>query len=696
MGVHPFAKAANGFVMQADAPDAKLADVQAVADAIHGNTKLANIQAVADVIHGNAKLADVQAVPDAIHGNTKVADIQAVADAKPDVQAVPGAIHGNTKVADNSVVADAIQGNTKLTDVHPFMEGDCSIKLADAQVRNKAVDGFDATNMSPLVARCLAHHLAKVSVQRVWQGNYPEMFKPVLDAFGQPHRRIYIAFDFEFAADAFTNMHCWPGCTKTNYEYLRRYVNGGDVVQMGLAFVFEDEVDEEPTFTAMALEINFDFTVELHKYNGEAISFLSEQGHDLTEHRDRGVVPHFVYTGLLSHLPFGNSSVTWIAYHGDYDFGFFLRLLQGGCRGSSHLPLELPTFLHQLRLNFPRLYDVRVLGQLVQHGFRGSLTAIADLLGVNRFGRGHHAGVDALLTLSCFFQIVSCLSASGDHQLHRLDSRQGLLAGIAQVNKAIKDARHIGDRTSNIDVIKVQAGNLDEEAQRIQELVPSNFNIIGVEVMHPQLGNRSYAIGAQQNYESMKTYLKDADSFEIVIAFMNSEGMLAYDCVWKFCISSTPRSGYLHPRQFTRLMASCGATSNPNVSWVTFHGAHGIASLISSFSAPQDLPSDWPSYVEQRRAYFPGMYDVALIVHRYPDIGILPTTGCKGGLFDVARALDLNFIKDDNPVTRVLLTLRCYMRLADRGDFPDKQSAVQGQLMEHCCWSCPAKRMEHA
>lgn len=241
MGVHPFAKAANGFVMQADAPDAKLADVQAVADAIHGNTKLANIQAVADVIHGNAKLADVQAVPDAIHGNTKIADIQAVADAihgntmladiqavadaKPDVQAVPGAIHGNTKVADNSVVADAIQGNTKLTDVHPFMEGNCSIKLADAQVRNKAVDGFDATNMSPLVARCLAHHLAKVSVQRVWQGNYPEMFKPVLDAFGQPHRRIYIAFDFEFAADAFTNMHCWPGCTKTNYEYLRRYVN---------------------------------------------------------------------------------------------------------------------------------------------------------------------------------------------------------------------------------------------------------------------------------------------------------------------------------------------------------------------------------------------------------------------------------------------------------------------------------------
>lgn len=90
------------------------------------------------------------------------------------------------------------------------------------------------------------------------------------------------------------------------------------------------------------------------------------------------------------------------------------------------------------------------------------------------------------------------------------------------------------------------------------------------------------------------------------------------------------------------------------------------------------------------------MYDVALIVHRYPDIGILPTTGCKGGLFDVARALDLNFIKDDNPVTRVLLTLRCYMRLADRGDFPDKQSAVQGQLMENCCWNCPAKRMEHA
>jgi hypothetical protein len=196
------------------------------------------------------------------------------------------------------------------------------------------------------------------------------------------------------------------------------------------------------------------------------------------------------------------------------------------------------------------------------------------------------------------------------------------------------------------------------------------------------LGKRSYAVEAQKNYELMKTFLKDSDSYEIIVTFMNAEGMLAYSRAWKFCISSRADNACVHPQQFAKFMASCGALGDPNISWVTFHGAHGIARMIRSFLSPQDLPSQWCSYIGHRRAFFPAIYDVALLVRRSSDIVTIPWIECKGGLFDVAQALNLKEIEADMEAARVLLTLRCYMRLAERPDFPGTKMAVQGLLKE--------------
>ena len=382
----------------------------------------------------------------------------------------------------------------------------------------------------------LAHYLAMATVQSVWQENCMEQFKLVLEALHQPHRNLYIAVDMEFTADAATNMSHRPVTSTSCYQHVRRYVNGGDIVQMGLTFAFVGDVEgEQAPSPPIALEINFDFNVNSPKYHGESIHFLSSQGHDLTQHSKRGVTPEFVYEGLLRHLPFGDGSVTWVAYHGDYDLAFLLRLLQGGDHGGNCLlPPKLATFLQKVREKFPVFYDVRVLGKLVKDGFNGSLTALAEYLGIPRNGDEHHAGSDALLTLSCFFKIVSL---SG-HQMHRMDARRGLLAGLEEWNMAIKCARHIDDHTGSIYVVKMLPHKLDEEARRIEELVATNFNIVGVEVIHAQLGKRSYAVEAQKNYELMKTFLKDSDSYEIIVTFMNAEGMLAYSRAWKFCISS--------------------------------------------------------------------------------------------------------------------------------------------------------------
>ncbi len=216
---------------------------------------------------------------------------------------------------------------------------------------------------------------------------------------------------------------------------------------------------------------------------------------------------------------------------------------------------------------------------------------------------------------------------------------------------AIKCARHIDDHTRNIKVIEVVAENLDEEARRIGELVASNFSIIGVDVnqvvIHPRLGRKGY---------------------EMIIAFMNPEGMLAYGRAWKFCISrftSDNNGNVLNLKQLVELMQSCGATNNPDVSWVTFQGSDVIYRLIRSANGGV-IPS-----LISGESYFPSLYDVALIVGGFHGIGTLATTDRKVGIFDVARALKLKAIKADKEAERVLLTLRCFMRLAEM------ESAVQ-------------------
>jgi hypothetical protein len=160
---------------------------------------------------------------------------------------------------------------------------------------------------------------------------------------------------------------------------------------------------------------------------------------------------------------------------------------------------------------------------------------------------------------------------------------------------------------------------------------------------------------------------------------MNAEGMLAYGRVWKFHLSSRAdpavargNNAYVRPGQLAWLMASCGATHNPTVTWVTYQGSHGIACMIKSFLAADDLPGDWCSYIKHQRGVFPGLYDIGLIAQGCPDIGKHPL-GLGLGMLLAPQAL---------------FVLRCYKRLAEGPCFPHIAEAVRGQLMaSQSCFS---------
>ena len=177
------------------------------------------------------------------------------------------------------------------------------------------------------------------------------MFALVLHQLRQPRGHLFIALDLEYVAHASTDVRHRPMSNGDWYEHLRTYVNRADVLQIGLALAFEVEEDHpvrggevvaDSSQRVIAVEINLHFDVQSRDYNPIAISFLEEQGHRLDEHKDRGVLPEWVFAGLLRHLPFGDHSVTWITYHGDRDVGFLLRQLQAGGRGAPTRPRHLP------------------------------------------------------------------------------------------------------------------------------------------------------------------------------------------------------------------------------------------------------------------------------------------------------------------------------------------------------------------
>lgn len=93
-----------------------------------------------------------------------------------------------------------------------------------------------------------------------------------------------------------------------------------------------------------------------------------------------------------------NEDITWISFHGAYDFAYLLKILT-----NLPLPDNETTFLEQINTYFPYFYDVRFL--VKKDNFRGSLTKLAQGLEINRIGSQHQAGSDSVVTSEIFFRL---------------------------------------------------------------------------------------------------------------------------------------------------------------------------------------------------------------------------------------------------------------------------------------------------
>ncbi|OWM81966.1 hypothetical protein CDL15_Pgr027164 [Punica granatum] len=245
-----------------------------------------------------------------------------------------------------------------------------------------------------------------VIVREVWAHNLEKEFALIRVAL--PGCRI-AAIDTEFPGHIFKSQvdghliaHLPPAET---YELMKSNIDALEIIQVGLAL--SDSCGRLPHFGtpfSYVWQFNFqDFDIETNAYNEESINLLKSQGIDFSKNREMGISSRdFVRQLFLSGLIGGGRPISWVTFHGSYDFGFMIKMLT-----RQPLPTHMLDFLRLLKRFFGFcIYDVKHMIKSCD-GLYGGLERVAKSLNVDRIaGKSHQAGSDSLLTLQTFFKLI--------------------------------------------------------------------------------------------------------------------------------------------------------------------------------------------------------------------------------------------------------------------------------------------------
>lgn len=198
------------------------------------------------------------------------------------------------------------------------------------------------------------------------------------------------------------------------YENVRINVDLLKIIQLGVTFTDDQG---RPVEGCCCFQFNFQFDVEEDMHARDSIDLLRRSGIQFDQHRSRGISLHRFGELLISSGLVLTDDVTWVSFHGGYDFGYLLKVLT-----CLPLPRRASQFFEKLRIYFPSLVDVKHLTDRVgktnsaaQGLGKLGLSKLGDVLKLPRIGSMHTAGSDSLLTAFAYFKLKQLhFSGSGD------------------------------------------------------------------------------------------------------------------------------------------------------------------------------------------------------------------------------------------------------------------------------------------
>lgn len=244
----------------------------------------------------------------------------------------------------------------------------------------------------------------KIMKRPVWADNLLSEFTLIQNLVPQFP---FVAMDTEFPGVFFQPATVvetpYPKGPDQVYEVLRANVDVLNLIQVGLTLSDADgNLPHHRWDCNYIWEFNFrDFDIHRDLYAPDSIKLLQENGINFEENRLKGICSiQFAELMMSSGILFGNN-VTWVTFHGAYDFAYLLKILI-----HHSLPRTLKEFMELVSLFFgENVYDVKYLMKFCD-GLYGGLERLGKTLGVDRaIGQCHQAGSDSLLTSQSFFKL---------------------------------------------------------------------------------------------------------------------------------------------------------------------------------------------------------------------------------------------------------------------------------------------------
>ena len=253
----------------------------------------------------------------------------------------------------------------------------------------------------------------KTGIKEVYQDNFIEEIKNIgilIDKYNYN----YIGMDTEFPGIVYKIKY------PTQYFYfcaLKANVDSLKLIQLGITLT--NEKGEYPV-NYHTWQFNLKFDKNKDAINPDSLSLLEESGIDFDELKNRGInhklfAEYFMISGLIL-----NPAVTWISFHGSYDFAYLLRLLL-----NNNLPNTEKEFMELLDIYFINYYDIRTLVK-GNNILQGSLDKLAKILGVSREGKKHQAGSDSCVTIDLYFKLIN----NGFIEKEQIINNKNILFGI--------------------------------------------------------------------------------------------------------------------------------------------------------------------------------------------------------------------------------------------------------------------------
>ncbi|KAK8792189.1 hypothetical protein JH06_2520 [Blastocystis sp. subtype 4] len=251
-------------------------------------------------------------------------------------------------------------------------------------------------------------------IKEVWCYNLDNEMNSIMQA---ATRYPFIGMDTEFPGICFYSKD--KQASFFEYGIIRENVNNLKLIQLGITFCSVDGViaDDCPIW-----QFNFRFDPSVDVFNAESMQLLEMAGVDFKAHATKGIEPRrfgelITMSGLIL-----SPSITWITFHGIYDFAYFVHILMG-----SDLPASYEEFDTIRRVYFPHVYDVKALCMECRE-LSGGLNRIAQQMNVDRVGTAHQSGSDSRVTIETFFRIRKMFFADGIRPQF-----DGLLYGVPAV-----------------------------------------------------------------------------------------------------------------------------------------------------------------------------------------------------------------------------------------------------------------------